>query len=68
MTLTEIKKELYKQKPYAEFNSQNEFEKIYSGQINTENGLKVLFFKIPLNECDFQEVVPAQLLIRWIVQ
>ena len=67
MTTIEIKKELYKQKPVADYNYEAGGFKTYSCQIDIENKQKTLEFKIPLKECTFEETVPAQLLIRWLV-
>lgn len=64
MTSTEIKKELYKQKPTADFNYEQDGFKYYSTKIEGTN--EVIRFKIPLKECEFSETVPAQLLIRWL--
>lgn len=61
-----IKKELYKQKVDADFNFEFQGFKVYSAQIIIDGSEKVIEFKIPLKECEFEEVVPAQLLIRWI--
>jgi len=66
MTKIEIKKELYKQKPTAEYNYERNAYKNYSCQIVINGIEEVIEFEIPLSECDFGEVVPAQLLIRWL--
>lgn len=67
MTNTEKKKELYKQKPTADFNRDEEGKKIYTTQIIVNGLHKVIFFAVPFKECEFEETVPAQLLIRWMV-
>ena len=67
MTKTEIKKELYKQKPDADFSYEKGGFKIYSCELEINGNFEIVEFKIPLNECEFGEVVPAQLLIRWLV-
>jgi len=66
MTTTEIKKELYKQKTDADYNHTLDGFKYYSTQIKIEGNDKVIMFKIPIKEADFEEVVKSQLLIRWI--
>lgn len=63
----EIKKELYKQKPIADLNKVYDDYKEYTCQIIINGKMKVLFFDIPNRECEFEEIVPAQLLIRWLV-
>jgi len=67
MNKTEIKKELYKQKPTADLNRTFHDAKEYTCQLLINNSYEVVFFHIPLRECDFAEVVPAQLLIRWMI-
>jgi len=66
MNSIEIKKELYKQKPIADYNYERNDFKNYSCQIVVNGTEEIIEFEIPLNECDFGEVVPAQLLIRWL--
>ena len=61
-----IKKELYKQKPDADFNYEEGGFKNYSCLLVIDGVEEIIEFYIPLKECDFEEVVPAQLLIRWI--
>ena len=61
-----IKKELYKQKPTADLHKDYGGYKEYTCRINIYGDLKVIFFNIPIKECDFEETVPAQLLIRWL--
>lgn len=67
MNKTEIKKELYKQKPTADFNKEYSESKQYSCQIEVEGQMKPLYFRVPLDECEFEETVPTQLLIRWLI-
>lgn len=62
-----IKKELYKQKPIADLNRIYEGYKQYTCQLIVDGQMKVVFFDIPIKECDFEEVVPAQLLIQWMI-
>lgn len=61
-----IKKELYKQKPTADFNFERNGYKNYSTQLIFDNTEEIVEFSIPVRECEFEEVVPAQLLIRWL--
>lgn len=66
MTLTEIKKDLYKQKPTATLSS------IRRGLITyfcEAKGLPIMF-QIPINDIGdglFESTMPAHLLIRYIV-
>lgn len=65
MNLTEIKKELYRQKPTAFFNYIRKGVAYY----HTELGGKNIWFEIPINDigdADFGSTMSAQLLIRWI--
>jgi len=62
-----IKKELYKQKPTADLNREYDDYKEYTCQILIDGQMKVIFFDVPIKECEFSEIVPAQLLIRWLV-
>jgi hypothetical protein len=62
-----IKKELYKQKTNADFNYEQNGFKNYSTEIVIDGVDEIIEFKIPVKECTFEEVVPAQLLIRWLV-
>ena len=63
MSRTEIKKELYKQKPTAvRTNYQGEYVR-YVTQLNDAS---VVQFEIPNQEATFGNEVPAQLLIRWL--
>jgi len=67
MNKNEIKKELYKQKPTADLNKEYDDYREYSCQLYFDGIPKVIFFNVPIKECEFGEVVPAQLLIRWLV-
>ncbi len=62
-----IKKELYKQKPDADFNYEKGGVKNYSCELVINGVEEIIEFNIPLKESEFEEVVPAQLLIRWLV-
>ena len=84
MTLTEIKKSLYRQKPLAKFehcmNDHRGMHLLYSCQIenalDTEylpysNVLKTVFFRVPIDDIQdaiFDAAMAAQLLVRYIVQ
>ena len=64
MNATEIKKELYKQKPTAvRTNYQGEYVH-YVAQLQDAS---IIQFEIPNQEATFGNEVPAQLLIRWLV-
>lgn len=62
-----VKKELYKQKPTADFNYESNEFKTYSTELLIDGIEEIIKFKIPTKECEFEEVVPAQLLIRWLI-
>lgn len=64
MELNEIKKALYKEKPQAIKGviAIDDHDYYYAFLLN---GIAVEF-KIPFSESNFEKVVPAQLLIRWI--
>lgn len=67
MTLTEIKKALYIEKPIAKFINIKKEIAYYISELN--NGEKV-FFKIPVSDMgdgDFLSNMPAQHLNRWIL-
>lgn len=67
MERNDIKKELYKQKPTAEVWHKNSTDYYYSAYLN--GGAKI-DFKVPVDnmgETLFDNEVPAQLLIRWII-
>lgn len=68
MTITEIKKELYKLNPYAHFISAKKGN-LYYEYINEDN--MVILFKIPfddMGDAAFGKIERAKLLIRYIVQ
>lgn len=72
MTLTEIKKELYKQKPKAEFVSANKSGLLYAARIGSdpEGYNEYAHFKIPfsdIGDASFLEKMQSQLLIRWLL-
>ena len=74
MNPNEIKKLLYKQKPFAKIIEVNfpqgthqEPIHTYSTKIQMQNQYIELFFDIPSKEAkNFNEQEPAQLLIRWL--
>ncbi len=66
MTLNDIKKELYKQKPIAYLNYIRKGSAYYSTSVSGYN----IEFQIPVNdmgESDFGPTMDAKLLIRWII-
>lgn len=68
MTLTEIKKALYKEKPMAEFICAKK-ERLFYGTILQDNF--TILFEIPfsdIGDATFVSQMSAQLLIRYIVQ
>ena len=67
MTINEIKKELYRQKPIAKRTA--EYPAFHSYQAELEDS-KLVIFDVPLDEMGdtiFEEEMPAQLLIRWMI-
>ena len=66
LTKTEIKKELYKQKPIAEYDYTREDGKHYSTCIVIDGQEEEVTFIIPIEEATFEKEVEAQLLIRWL--
>jgi hypothetical protein len=69
MTLIEIKKELYKQKPIATFDKIRKSVAYYSTVLTPQ--LVVVNFEIPvadMGDADFTFDMPAQLLNRWIIE
>lgn len=79
MELNEIKKILYSLKPEAKFQGLNKSGIRYLAQIGRTKAKPIttevetidIHFYIPLNDigdADFQAIMPAQLLIRYIVQ
>lgn len=67
MSTNEIKKELYKQKPIAEFGYARDGFKNYSCELLIGGFEEIIEFNVPDSEASFEDKVPAQLLIRWIV-
>lgn len=75
MTLTEIKKELYKQKPPATFFKAFKQGLVYTTQVIRELGggaaeLNTIWFTIPfsdIGDASFGPIESAQHLIRYIV-
>lgn len=72
--MNEIKKELYRIKPMAFFQRMNREFVHYQTKFLPMNVLPAeemtINFQIPISdigEAEFGEVMPAQLLIRWIV-
>lgn len=67
-----IKKELYKQKPDAEFEFIRKGVAYYSALLFEENGVDLIarvMFEIPVNDmgdADFHHTMDAKLLIRYI--
>jgi len=67
ITLNEIKKLLYKEKPIANYRGADETYSYYTTDLPVEGKYKELNFKVPHSENeDFDNEIPAQLLIRWI--
>jgi hypothetical protein len=65
ISLTDLKKALYKEKPFARFISETPENKIYQTELSDG---RVISFKIPLEEAiTFNSSEPSQLLIRWLV-
>jgi len=68
MELNEIKKTLYKEKPFAVFRRVNKTGILYTADIKDKT--IDIRFQIPLDDigdADFSHTMPAQQLIRWIV-
>ena len=63
-----VKKELYKQKPIAEFGYMANGFKNYSCLLIIDDIEEEITFRIPLSDCseNLTEKVEAQLLIRWL--
>lgn len=69
MEITEIKKELYKQKPTATLEFIRKNVAFYKTLINNNNEEFVVKFEIPIGDmgdADFFNKMDAKLLIRWI--
>lgn len=74
MNLTEIKKELYKQKPSAELVFIRKGIAYYDATLRIDdNGIstfKTIFFEIPVSDmgdADFTPTMDAKLLNRWLI-
>lgn len=67
MNATEIKKELYKQKPIAEVDFERGDFIHFSAIIVVDNVEEIIRFEVPMSEDFGENEVPAQLLIRWLV-
>lgn len=66
MNKNEIEKELYKQKPKAHLDYIRSGVAYYKAILNN----KTLIFEVPVNDMgivDFESIMDAQLLIRWLV-
>lgn len=74
MTLTEIKKELYKQKPIAKLvfirKGVAHYDATIDGEKDGESYFKTIFFEIPvldMGDADLTPHMDAKLLNRWLV-
>ena len=67
MTTTEIKKELDKQKPLAEVDFERGDYIHFSTVIIFDGMEEIISFEVPMTEDFGVNEVPAQLLIRWLV-
>ena len=67
MNTTEIKKELYKQKPIAEVDFERGDYIHFSTVILIDGIEEIINFEVPMSEDFGENEVPAQLLIRWLV-
>ena len=66
MTTTEIKKELYKQKPAAHLRYIRMGTAYYYANLKEQ----VIEFEIPVSDmgnADFEPIMEAKLLLRWII-
>jgi len=63
MSTTEIKKELYKQKPTA---VRTNYQGDYAHYVAQLKEASIVQFEVPNQEATFGNKVPAQLLIRWL--
>lgn len=67
MNKTEIKKALYREKPTAFYLKKSKEFAEYRAEISEPEDS--VYFKIPLEEAsNFDNEIPAQLLIRWLKQ
>jgi hypothetical protein len=70
MEKNEIKKALYKQNPEANFQLIRKGVAYYAGMVDIEGYEHEIRFEIPVSDMgdsDFIPLMPAKLLIRWIV-
>ena len=67
MNTTEIKKELYKQKPIAEVDFERGDYIHFSTVILIDGIEEIINFEVPMSEDFGENEVPAQLLICWLV-
>ena len=67
MNTTEIKKELYKQKPIAKVDFERGDYIHFSTVILIDGIEEIINFEVPMSEDFGENEVPAQLLIRWLV-
>lgn len=68
MNVTEIKKELYKQKPIASLVFIRKGDALYK---TTLEGDKNIYFNVPISDMgdyDFTSEMDAKLLARWIIE
>jgi len=69
MDINTIEKELYKQKPIAEFGYSDGVFAYYSTELVIGRSEEIINFKVPETEADgFDNCISAQLLIRWLVK
>lgn len=71
MTTTEIKKELYKQKPIAKMNFIRMGVAYYSTSIENDGKTVDVSLQVPVSDMgdtDFHPLMDAKLLIRYIVE
>ena len=71
MEATEIKKELYKQKPIANFKFIRKGIAYYETSLLIDSETKTLYFEIPTNDMgdsDFTSTMDGKLLIRWLIK
>jgi|TARA_R110000851_G_scaffold75456_1_gene166330 hypothetical protein len=63
MKANEIKKELYKQKLVA---VRTNYQGEYAHYVSQLDDASIVQFEIPIQDANFGNEVPAQLLIRWL--
>lgn len=69
MDINEIKKEIYKQKPQADFHRASNGILYYTTAVNYESAIKIVRFDIPFSDIGDAKFFPkmeAKLLIRWM--